>query len=77
MVFQVGVVIFALGSLFCYLALKSFVCSILWLIFTRIIQAFGATGMISNCMALITMFTTKKNRGTAVGFNNLFISIRR
>ncbi len=75
LVFQIGMVIFALGSLFCYLALKFLVNSILWLIFARIIQAFGATGMVSNSMALITMFTTKKNRGTAVGFNNLLISI--
>ncbi len=75
LVFQVGMVIFTLGSLFCYLALKFFVSSILWLIFARIIQAFGATGMISNGMALVTKFTTKKNRGTAVGFNNLLISI--
>ncbi len=75
LVFQVGMVIFALGSLFCYLALKFLVNSILWLILARIIQAFGATGMISNGMALVTTFTTKKNRGTAVGFNNLLISI--
>ncbi|MHA1203085.1 MAG: MFS transporter [Candidatus Heimdallarchaeaceae archaeon] len=75
LVFQIGMVIFALGSLFCYLALKFLVSSILWLIFARIIQAFGATGMISNGMALVTKFTTKKNRGTAVGFNNLLISI--
>ncbi|MHA1344856.1 MAG: MFS transporter [Candidatus Heimdallarchaeaceae archaeon] len=75
LVFQIGMVIFALGSLLCYLALKFFVSSILWLIFARIIQAFGATGIVSNGMALVTLFTTKKNRGTAVGFNNLLISI--
>ena len=74
-VFQIGMIIFAVGSLFCYLALKFLVNSILWLVFARIVQAFGATGMISNGMALITMFTTSKNRGTAVGFNNLLISI--
>ncbi|MBY9000125.1 MAG: MFS transporter [Candidatus Heimdallarchaeota archaeon] len=75
LVFQIGMVIFAIGSLFCYLSLKFFINSILWLILSRIIQAFGATGMISNGMALVTKFTTTKNRGTAVGFNNLLISI--
>lgn len=77
LVFQIGMVIFALGSLFCFLAgytslLSS---SIWWLILGRAIQAFGATGMVANGMALITCFTTKKNRGTAVGINNLLISI--
>ncbi len=78
LVFQIGMVVFALGSLFCFLASRPALIlsnSFWWLVLGRAIQAIGATGMIANGMALITCFTTKKNRGTAVGINNLLISI--
>ena len=109
LIFQIGMVLFALGSLFCFLAaivpllyirspfegfsfflsgmsnlsLNSFsnltpasISSALWwLVLARFVQALGATGMTANGMAIITRFTTKKNRGTAVGINNLLISI--
>jgi EmrB/QacA subfamily drug resistance transporter len=77
LVFQIGMVIFSIGSLFCFLAgyVAVLSTSIWWLVLGRAIQAFGGTGMVANGMALITCFTTKKNRGTAVGINNLLISI--
>jgi len=74
-IFQYGMVLFAIGSLFCYLSIEFLLRSIWYLVFSRVIQAVGATGMMANGMALVTRFTTKKNRGTAVGINNVVISI--
>jgi len=74
LIFQIGMALFALGSLFCFLS-GYFGGSIWWLVLSRAIQGLGATGMLGNGMALVTRFTTKKNRGTAVGINNLLISI--
>lgn len=74
-IFQYGMILFAIGSLFCYLSIEFLVRSIWYLVFSRVIQAVGATGMMANGMALVTRFTTKKNRGTAVGINNVVISI--
>jgi len=74
-IFQYGMVLFAIGSLFCYLSIEFLLRSIWYLVFSRVIQAVGATGMMANGMALVTRFTTKKNRGTAVGINNVVISL--
>lgn len=74
-IFQYGMIFFAIGSLFCYLSIEFLTRSIWWLVLSRVIQSLGATGMIANGMALVTRFTTKKNRGTAVGINNVVISL--
>ncbi len=74
LIFQIGMALFAIGSLFCFLS-GYFGGSIWWLVLSRGVQGLGATGMLANGMALVTRFTTKKNRGTAVGINNLIISI--
>jgi MFS family permease len=110
LVFQIGMVLFSLGSAFCFMAayipllyirspfegfafffsadMSSFTINsfsnlssasissaLWWMVLARVVQALGATGMTANGMAIITRFTTKKNRGTAVGINNLLISI--
>ena len=74
LIFQIGMALFAVGSLFCFLS-GYIGGSIWWLVLARVVQGLGATGMLANGMALVTRFTTKKNRGTAVGINNLLISI--
>jgi len=72
-VFQIGMLIFTIGSLFCFLTF--YTSSLLLLVLARIIQAIGASGIMANAMALVTRFTNTENRGTAVGINNLIISV--
>jgi len=76
-IYQLGMIIFGIGSLFCFLSLSlDFLTgSIYYLLLSRVIQSLGATGMIANGMAMVTRLTTIKNRGTAVGINNFIISI--
>ncbi|MHA1116339.1 MAG: MFS transporter [Candidatus Heimdallarchaeaceae archaeon] len=69
-IFQLGMLIFALGSFLCFLSH-----SLMFLIFARAIQSLGATGMIANGIALVTRFTTRNNRGKAMGLSNLIISV--
>ena len=68
-ILQVGVLIFVLGSLFC--ALSS---TLLWLVLARILQALGACCGMANGTAIITRFTTKENRGMALGLNALIVA---
>ncbi|MHA1199815.1 MAG: MFS transporter [Candidatus Heimdallarchaeaceae archaeon] len=70
LVFQIGMVIFSLASLLCFFARTLTV-----LILFRIIQGIGATGLVANGMAIITRFTTRENRGLAIGLNSLLIAV--
>ncbi len=74
-IYQYGMILFGIGSLFCFLSVEFLLRSIWFLVFSRVIQAIGATGMMANGMALVTRFTTKKNRGTAIGINFGIISL--
>jgi len=69
-VFQAGMIIFSLASLLCFFARSLFV-----LVIFRIIQGIGATGMVSNGMAIITRLTTKEKRGLAIGLNSLLVAV--
>ena len=70
LVFQVGMLIFTIGSL-----MSSLSDTLLLLIISRIVQAIGATGTTANGIAIITRFTTSKNRGTAIGWNSIFVAM--
>ena len=74
-IYQIGMIVFGIGSLFCYISLDFLTSSIYYLLLGRVIQSLGATGMVANGMAMVTRLTTIKNRGTAVGINNFIISI--
>jgi EmrB/QacA subfamily drug resistance transporter len=68
-VFQGGIVLFTIGSLFCV-----FSSTLEMLVISRIFQALGATGLFANGIAMITRFTSRKNRGVAIGWNSLIVS---
>ncbi len=68
-VFQTGMVIFVLGSLFCALSPTLFI-----LIASRIFQGIGSAMMTANGLALVTYFTTPENRGRAIGINSVVLA---
>ncbi|TXT54235.1 MAG: conserved membrane protein of unknown function [Candidatus Thorarchaeota archaeon] len=68
-VFQVGMLIFITGSLMC--ALSS---TLILLVMSRILQAIGASMMTANGLALVTYYTTPKNRGRAIGLNSIVLA---
>jgi EmrB/QacA subfamily drug resistance transporter len=68
-ILQIGTAIFTIGSLLCALSP-----TLLWLVLARILQALGACCGMANGTAIITRFTTKENRGTALGLNALIIA---
>jgi len=68
-VFQVGMIIFVVGSLFC-----AFSPTLQFLIISRIFQAFGASMMSANGLALVTYFTTPLNRGRAIGLSSIVLA---
>ena len=69
-IFQLGVALFAVGSLLCALSttLES-------LIFFRFVQGLGSTGIFANGIAIVTRFTTKANRGYALGWNSSIVAL--
>lgn len=68
-VFQAGMILFMIGSLFC-----AFSQGLQILIASRIFQAFGASMMAANGLALVTYFTTPQNRGRAIGLNSIVLA---
>jgi EmrB/QacA subfamily drug resistance transporter len=68
-VFQLGMVLFVIGSLLC-----AFSITLQFLIISRIFQAFGASMMSANGLALVTYFTTPLNRGRAIGLNSIVLA---
>ncbi len=69
-IFQIGMGIFAISSLLCFFAKTLTV-----LVLFRVFQGIGATGLIANGIAIITRFTTKENRGLAIGLNSFLVAI--
>ncbi|MCE7740855.1 MAG: MFS transporter [Candidatus Heimdallarchaeota archaeon] len=70
LIFQIGMVIFSVASLLCFFARSLGV-----LVLFRILQGIGATGLVANGMAIITRFTSRENRGLAIGLNSLLIAL--
>lgn len=70
MIFQIGMIIFAIGSLIC--ALSN---SLTMLIIARLIQGIGATGTLANGNAIVTKFTTEEKRGLAIGLTSLISAL--
>ncbi len=70
LIFQIGLGLFMLGSILCF-----FSNSIIFLIFSRTVLAIGVASILSNGMAILTVFTSKKNRGTTFGLVFFLIGI--
>ncbi len=68
-VFQAGMIIFIIGSFFCALSPNLEV-----LVASRVFQAIGASIMSANGLALMTYFTTPKNRGRAIGMISVVLA---
>jgi len=68
-VFQIGMIVFIIGSFFCALSTTLPI-----LVTSRIFQAIGASIMSANGLALITYFTTPKNRGRAIGWISVILA---
>ncbi len=68
-IFQVGMIIFVIGSFFCALSTTLPI-----LVASRVFQAIGASIMSANGMALITYFTTPQNRGRAIGWISVILA---
>ncbi len=69
LILQIGSAVFTLGSLLCALSP-----TLVWLTLARILQALGACGGFANGTAIITRFTTRENRGAALGLNALILA---
>ncbi|HUU87598.1 MAG TPA: MFS transporter, partial [Candidatus Glassbacteria bacterium] len=70
LVFQIGMIIFSIGSLICALSI-----SLPMLIVARIVQGIGAAGILANGNALITKFTNEEQRGLAIGLTALIAAM--
>ncbi|MHA1577189.1 MAG: MFS transporter [Candidatus Thorarchaeota archaeon] len=68
-IFQVGMVIFIIGSFFCAISPN-----LMFLISSRVFQAIGASMMTANGLALVTYFTTPENRGRAIGMTSVILA---
>jgi len=68
-VFQTGMALFIIGSAACALSP-----TLLVLIAFRLFQAIGASMMTANGLAIVTYFTTPKNRGRAIGLNSVILA---
>jgi EmrB/QacA subfamily drug resistance transporter len=67
--FQVGMLLFVLGSLFC-----AFSNSLEMLVFSRAIQALGGAGLTANGLALVITYVDPAIRGRAIGLNSLVVA---
>ena len=70
LVFQIGMIIFAAGSILCVFSV-----SLEMLVIARAVQGIGATGTLANGNALITRFTTEEKRGLAIGLSALIAAL--
>ena len=70
MVFNLGLLVFTMGSLFCGLS-KSFTS----LVFFRIIQAIGASAAMANNQGIITQVFPANERGKALGISGTFLAL--
>eukprot|EP00750_Incisomonas_marina_P000523 INCI10409.1.p1 GENE.INCI10409.1~~INCI10409.1.p1 ORF type:complete len:524 (-),score=71.90 INCI10409.1:755-2326(-) len=69
-VYLLGLIVFGVTSLACAQAT-----SLPMLIAFRCVQGIGASFIMGNKMAMVTHFTTLKNRGTAIGYNVVTVGI--
>ncbi len=69
-VFQVGLAVFTLGSLLCGIS-----STLLMLLVSRVIQAIGAAGLMSNSQGIITQVFPANERGRALGINGTFVAL--
>ncbi|MCG3219349.1 MAG: MFS transporter, partial [Candidatus Heimdallarchaeota archaeon] len=68
-IYQLGLIIFTFGSFLCGISP-----SLNLLLAGRIIQAIGASGIMANGLAIVTYFTSPKNRGRAIGVNSMIVA---
>jgi EmrB/QacA subfamily drug resistance transporter len=68
-IFQLGFVVFVLGSIFC-----GFASSLGWLISARVLQAVGASMLMANGPAIITQVFPSTERGRALGTLAMVVS---
>ncbi len=68
-IFQLGMSIFVIGSIFCSIAPN-----IEFLIVSRAIQAIGAAGLQANGLALVVTYIDPDKRGRAIGINSLVVA---
>ena len=68
-IFQLGMLVFVVGSLACVMSI-----GFEMLVIGRIIQALGAAMISANGLALVTYFTTPQNRGRAIGLNSIVLA---
>ncbi|MHA1210949.1 MAG: DHA2 family efflux MFS transporter permease subunit [Candidatus Heimdallarchaeota archaeon] len=66
LIFQIGMIIFAIGSLMCALST-----TLGFLVFARAVQGVGGASLLANGNALVTRFTTDERRGLAIGLTSL------
>ena len=68
-IFQLGMAIFVLGSIFCALSSE-----LELLIISRVIQAIGAAALTANGLALVITYVEPSIRGRAIGINSLVVA---
>ena len=68
-VFQLGMLIFISGSFLCALSFN-----LIMLVASRIFQSLGSAMLTANGLAIVTYFTTPKNRGRAIGLNSIVLA---
>ncbi len=69
-IFQVGTLIFILGS-----AISGFSSSLIWLLIGRVVQAFGASMTMATNFGIITAIFPKNMQGRAFGLNSLVLQV--
>jgi EmrB/QacA subfamily drug resistance transporter len=68
-VFQLGMGLFILGSVFCAVSV-----SLEMLVISRVIQAIGGAGLTANGLALVITYVKPAIRGRAIGLNSLVVA---
>ena len=68
-IFQLGMLFFVFGSLFC-----AFSPTLEVLILSRALQAIGAAGLMANGLALVVTYVEPSIRGRAIGINSLVVA---
>jgi EmrB/QacA subfamily drug resistance transporter len=68
-VFQLGMLVFIAGSFMCAISI-----GLEMLVIARIFQALGSAMLSANGLALVTYFTTPRNRGRAIGLNSIVLA---
>ena len=69
-IFNLGLCVFTIGSLFCGLSK-----TLTWLVFFRIIQGIGASAAMANNQGIITQVFPDNERGKALGISATFLAL--